>query len=94
MANLCRLDARQLKFVGWQYTIVGQLVGTKLIQNDCRDAGKLNNICTTLQHGTRDTIVMSTRMRLRMRNSMESFIMMFDYVLVTLFKNGRYFNHK
>ena len=40
-AESYRLCVRELKSVGWQCAILGQLVGTTKIQDGCRDPGKL-----------------------------------------------------
>ena len=39
-----RLCVPELKSVGWQCAIPGQLVGTTKIQDGCRDPGKLQNV--------------------------------------------------
>ena len=39
-----RLCVPELKSVGWQCAILGQLVGTTTIQDACRDPGKLQNV--------------------------------------------------
>ena len=43
-AESYRLSVPGLTLVGWQCAILGQLVGTRKILDECRDPGKLQNV--------------------------------------------------
>ena len=44
----------ELKSAGWQSAILGQLVGTRKIQDGCRDHGKLQNVFIFTLHHARN----------------------------------------
>ena len=55
-AESCRLCVPELKSMGWQCAILGQLVGTKKIQDGCRDPGKLQDVFIFALHEARNII--------------------------------------
>ena len=73
-AESYRLCVPELKSMGWQCAILGQLVGTKQIQNGCRDPGKVQSLFIFILKHAINIILISTRMLWIMRNSMEPFL--------------------
>ena len=61
-ADSHRLCVPELKSVGWQCAIFGQLVGTTKIQDGCRDPGILQNVFIFTLHHDRNIILVCTRM--------------------------------
>ena len=61
-AESYRLNVPELKSVGWQCAILGQLVGTTKIQDGSRDPGKLQNVFIFTLHHARNIIILCTRM--------------------------------
>ena len=61
-AESYRLCVPELKSVGWQCAILGQLVGTTKIQDGCRDHGKLQNVFIVTLHHARNIMFVCTRM--------------------------------
>ena len=61
-ADSYRLCVPELKSVGWQCAILGQLVGTKIIQDGCRDPDKLQNVFIFTLHHARNIIYVCTCM--------------------------------
>ena len=57
-----RLCVPELKSVGWQCAILGQLVGTTKIQDGCRDPSKLQNVFICTLHHAKNIIFVCTRM--------------------------------
>ena len=55
-AESYRLCVPELKSVGWQCAILGQLVRTTKIQDGCRDPGKLQNVFIFTLHHARNII--------------------------------------
>ena len=55
-AESYRLCVPELKSVGWQCAIIGQLVGTTNIYDSCRDPGKLQNVFFFTLHHARNII--------------------------------------
>ena len=80
-AESYRLCVPELKSVGWQCAILGQLVGTTKIQDGCRDPGQLQIVFMFTIHHARNIIFVYTRMLWGTKNSMEPFIIMSDYVV-------------
>ena len=72
-AELYRLCVPELKSVGWQCAILGQLVGTSKIQDGCRDPGKVQKVFIFTLHRARDMMLVSIRTPWRMKNIMEPF---------------------
>ena len=73
----------ELKSVGWQCAILGQLVGTRNIPDGCRDPGKLQNVFIFTVLYVMNIIVVCTCMVWYMKNSMEPFIIVSDNFNVT-----------
>ena len=61
-AESYRLCVPELKSVGWQCAILGQLVGTTKIQDGCRDPGILQNVFIFTLHHARNISFVYTRM--------------------------------
>ena len=61
-AESYRLCVPELKSVGWQCAILGQLVGTTKIQDGCRDPDRLQNVFIFKLHHARNIIFVCTRM--------------------------------
>jgi len=84
-----RLCVPELKSVGWQCPIFGQLVGTRQIQDG--QPGKLQNeFIFPLQHAI-NILLVSTRILWRMRNTIEPFLIISNYVHIIKIQNGRHF---
>ena len=79
----------ELKSMVWQCPILGQLVGTRQIQDG--DPGKLQNVIIFILQHANNIILVSTRILWRMRNSMKPFLIMSNYVHVPKNLNGRHF---
>ena len=71
-----------------------QLVGTKQIQDGCRDPYELPDVFIFTLHHVRNISFVCTLMLWHKRNSMEPFIIVSDYVHVTKIQNGRHFNQQ
>ena len=61
-AESYRLCVPELKSVGWQCAILGQLVGITKKQDGCRDPGKLQNVFIFTVHYARNITFVYTRM--------------------------------
>ena len=61
-AESYRLCVPELKSVGWQYAILGQLVGITKIQDGCHDPGKFQNVFIFTLHHARNIICVYARM--------------------------------
>ena len=61
-AESYRLRVPELKSVGWQCAVLGQLVGTTKVQDGCRNPGTLQNVFIFTLHHARNIICVRTRM--------------------------------
>jgi len=83
------LCAPKLNSVGWQCAILGQLMGTRQIQDGCSDPIKLQNVFIFAIQYYQHHFGIYTH-ALAYEELMEPFLIMSDYVHVTEIQHGRH----
>ena len=83
-AESYRLCVPELNSVGWQWSTLGQLVGSRQIQDGCRDPDELQNVFIFTLHHVRNIIYVCTLVLWHKKNSVEPFIIVSDYVHVCM----------